>query len=158
MFTDDTVGITQLDITQTIENMRIGFSNTRMRCWYSRLCSTVKPSYFLVLTRAVHLPPKTKTRLGIDIQTLICAGADLIEHRQSAALLSMIGASKKSLHDDTIENATRNVNVNSAHAWDEVRSKFTWRPSPKYRARRKATQVPTLVQKGVVCLFFRAKL
>ena len=103
----------------------------------------------MLAVRALHVPRKLGVRLGVRHDRLVCAGADLLLTRQDRTLAAMLASSRASLAENRAA-ATRRVHVSHVHTWDEVQVKFRWKPSSKFRLGRKATIVPTMVQRSVI--------
>ena len=92
----------------------------------------VKPSHFAVATRAMHLKYKVRAKVGVDLQKLICAGARAVRARQRQGVKRFLDGSARALHQHD-EGKLRQVHVSYSHLWDEVRAKFRWRASKRYR-------------------------
>ena len=108
----------------------------------------VKPAHFAVATRAMHLKYKVRANVGVNLQKLICAGARAVRGRQRQGVKRFFDGSARALHQHD-EGKLRQVHVSYSHLWDEVRAKFRWRASKRYRKSKKNNAVPTLVQRGV---------
>ena len=94
------------------------------------------------------MPVKTRTKVGVDLRRLVCAASVLVEERQNKSLDAMLANSHTALN--AVSDSSRRVHASYAHAWDEVRVKLIWKAFKKYRDSRKASNVPTLVQRGVL--------
>ncbi|MDA8584253.1 hypothetical protein N9L68_08450, partial [bacterium] len=108
----------------------------------------VKPVHFAVATRAMHLKYKVRANVGVKLEKLICAGARAVRARQRQGVKRFFDGSARALHQHDA-GKLRQVHVSYSHLWDEVRAKFRWRPSTRYRKSKKNNSVPTLVQRGV---------
>ena len=108
----------------------------------------VKPAHFAVATRAMHLKYKVPANMGVNLQKLICAGARAVRGRQRQGVKRFFDGSARALHQHD-EGKLRQVHVSYSHLWDEVRAKFRWRASKRYRKSKKNNALPTLVQRGV---------
>ena len=108
----------------------------------------VNPAHFAVATWAMHLQYKVRANVGVDLQKLICAGARAVRERQRQGVKRFFDGSARALHQHD-EGKHRQVHVSYSHFWDEVRAKFRWRVSKRYRESKIHNALPTLVQRGV---------
>lgn len=111
-----------------------------------------QPEDFLLLVRALHLPSNSSVNLGIRLDRLQCAGANLVMERQERGLQFVLESVRCAL---AVQGAGRIAHLSCAHLWDEVEVAFQWGPPGAGGISRKGTLVPTLVQRGVINVALR---
>ena len=83
----------------------------------------VQPSSFKLLSRAIHMPLKSRLHLGISHHRLLCTGAKLILNQQREGLPRLLHRSSESL-SLPVAGLQRKVHLTCWHMWDEVSCKF----------------------------------
>ena len=118
------------------------------RCIAKILMAKLKPADIALATRAMHLNYKVQANVGVELRKLLCAGARAVRGRQRQGVKRFFDGSARALHQHD-EGKHRQVHVSYSHLWEQVRAKFRWRPSKRYRKSKKDHALPTLVQRGV---------
>ena len=123
-------------------------SKAKARCIAKIHMANLKPADFALATRAMHLNYKVQANVGVKLRKLLCAGARAVRGRQRQGVKRFFDGSARALHQHD-EGQHRQVHIAYSHPWDEVRAKFRWRPSKRYRKSKNNNALPTLVQGGV---------
>ena len=109
----------------------------------------VQPSSFKLLSRAIHMPLKSRLHLGISHHRFLCAGAKLILNRQREGLSRLLHRSEESL-SLPVAGLQRKVHLTYWHMWDEVSCKFRRFASKRFRSNRMAQHQQTIMQRGAL--------
>ena len=108
----------------------------------------VTPEHYKVPVRAVHIPSKTKLKMGITHKKLICLGADLVERRQRRGITEFLKNIKWHLLQRVPE--TKFIHNVYVHMWDEVNTRLRPQKVGTTRVVKKWAHQQIIMQKGAL--------